>query len=43
LARTPAVIVLPLFPPSPTSITPSFGTFVLVLKVKGIFFGLTVI
>ena len=32
LASTPAVTVAPLFPPQPTSITPSLGTLVLVLN-----------
>jgi len=33
-AMTPPVKVVPLLPPQPTSMTPSFGVVVSVLKVK---------
>lgn len=42
LARIPAVTVEPLFPPHPTSMTPSFGTLRSVLNSYLVDFGVTI-
>lgn len=39
LANTPPVKVVPLFPPHPTSMTPTFGIRVSVLNVKFVIYG----